>query len=257
MSEPKPAPNIFPFIRYQDAAAAIDWLIQAFGFRKNAVHLAGDTVVHAEICLGPSSIGLSSARPATPDNPWSSVRQGIYVCVHDVDALYERAQRAGADIAMTIRDMDYGSREFGVRDPEGYLWGFGTYEMGRGPGAPTLFPEVHYRDPRSALRFLVDGFGFEKTLDVPTPDGGLLHAELKMGDGYVMVSTIPGPDSEWAGLTQLVCAHVEDPDQHFRRARAGGATIVKEPEDTPYGARQYVAKDLEGFVWLFGTYRPQ
>jgi len=253
-----PTPSIFPALRYTDARAAVDWLIQAFGFRKNAVHPGpGETVAHAELRFGPSVVGLSSATPPTDANPWSHVRQAIYICVKDVDAHYARAQRAGAQIAMAIRDMEYGSREFGVRDPEGYLWGFGTYEMGRGHGAPTLFPEIRYRDPRAALTFLIDALGFQKTLDVPTPNGGLLHAELQMDDGFVMVSTLPSKDGDWSEVTHVVCGHVPDPDTHYQHARNGGAHIVTEPQDTPYGARHYVARDLDGFVWLFGTYRPQ
>jgi uncharacterized glyoxalase superfamily protein PhnB len=252
------APNIFPIIRCTDARAAIDWLIQGFGFRKNAEHAGpSGTIAHAELCFGPSVLGVSSATPPTADNPWSNVRHGIYVCVQDVDAHYARAQRAGAAIVMPIRDMDYGSREYGARDTEGFLWGFGTYAMGRGPGEPTLFPELHYRDPRTALTFLTDAFGFSKTLDVPSADGGLLHAELRLDDGFLMVGTSPQDTSEWAGINELVCAYVVDPDQHHLRARAGGATILKAPEDTPFGARQYIARDPEGFVWIFGTYRPR
>jgi len=50
----------------------------------------------------------------------------IYRAVEDVDALYERAREAGAEIPLEPMDTDYGSREFTVRDPEGNLWAFGT-----------------------------------------------------------------------------------------------------------------------------------
>ena len=43
------------------------------------------------------------------------------------DALFERATAAGAEVARGLRDEDYGSRGFTVRDPEGNLWSFGTY----------------------------------------------------------------------------------------------------------------------------------
>jgi uncharacterized glyoxalase superfamily protein PhnB len=250
-------PNIFPVFRYQDARAAIDWLIQAFGFQKHAEFASPNgTIAHAELRFGPDVIGISSATPPTTANPWSSVRQGVYIAVDDIDAHYEQARRAGAEIVMPIRDMDYGSREYSARDPEGNLWGFGTYTMGRGEGAPTLFPEVHYDDPRAALSFLVEAFGFTKTLEVPSKTGGILHAELRLGDGHVLAGTAGEAGAEWATLRQLVCGYVSDVDGHYRRARAGGATIASEPRDTPFGARQYVARDPEGLVWLFGTYRP-
>jgi uncharacterized glyoxalase superfamily protein PhnB len=248
-------PSIFPVFRYNDARAAVDWLIQAFGFQKHAEHAGPNgTIAHAELKFGPSVVGISSAAPPTSDNPWSHIRQAIYACVPDIDAHYERAKSAGADIVMPIRDMDYGSREYSARDSEGFLWAFGTYEMGRSEGDPTLFPEGHYRDPRAALAVLTGAFGFTLTLDVPADDGGLVHAELCLGDGHVFVGTLPR-EGEWKGLAQLVCASVDDPDQHHLRAKAGGA-ILKAPQSTPFGARQYVARDPEGFVWLFGNYRP-
>jgi uncharacterized glyoxalase superfamily protein PhnB len=47
-----------------------------------------------------------------------------------------------------------------------------------------------------------------------------------------------------------------DPDAHDAGAQAGGATIVRAPHDTPWGARGYSSRDLEGFLWGFSTYRP-
>jgi uncharacterized glyoxalase superfamily protein PhnB len=49
---------------------------------------------------------------------------------------------------------------------------------------------------------------------------------------------------------------VEDPDAHHERARAAGADIVRELNDTDYGSREYSARDLEGNHWSFGTYQP-
>jgi uncharacterized glyoxalase superfamily protein PhnB len=49
---------------------------------------------------------------------------------------------------------------------------------------------------------------------------------------------------------------VRDPDAHHNCARAAGATIVRELEDTPYGSREYSARDCEGNLWSFGTYDP-
>lgn len=47
-----------------------------------------------------------------------------------------------------------------------------------------------------------------------------------------------------------------DAEAHCERARAAGAEIVREPFDTDYGSRDYTARDLEGYVWHFGTYDP-
>jgi uncharacterized glyoxalase superfamily protein PhnB len=54
---------------------------------------------------------------------------------------------------------------------------------------------------------------------------------------------------------QYVNVHVEDPDPHFARAKAAGATIVRPLETKPW-ARGYVAQDFDGFLWNFSTYQP-
>jgi hypothetical protein len=54
---------------------------------------------------------------------------------------------------------------------------------------------------------------------------------------------------------QGVYAAVED--AHYERAKAAGAEIVREIEDTDYGSREYTARDLESHMWSFGTYRPE
>ncbi len=49
---------------------------------------------------------------------------------------------------------------------------------------------------------------------------------------------------------------VEDADGHYEQAKAAGAEILRELERTDYGSREYTARDLEGNLWSFGTYRP-
>jgi uncharacterized glyoxalase superfamily protein PhnB len=53
-----------------------------------------------------------------------------------------------------------------------------------------------------------------------------------------------------------IYAVIADPDAHHARAEGAGARIVRELEDTPYGSREYSARDLEGNLWSFGTYDP-
>lgn len=126
------APNIFPFLRYAQAPAAIEWLERAFGFRRGLVVPNPDgTIAHAEIHLGPGVVMLGSAREddlnmRVPAD-LGAVNQGIYAFVPDVDAHCARALAAGAQILRPPADTSYGSREYVARDPEGNLWSFGTY----------------------------------------------------------------------------------------------------------------------------------
>jgi uncharacterized glyoxalase superfamily protein PhnB len=124
--------NVIPFLGYEDLPAAIDWLAKAFGFEAIGVHKGEDgKVVHAEMRFGDGMVMLGQ-----PGRSWGmktatelgAVSGGIYTIVDDgIDAHYERAVAAGAEVAMELHDTDYGSREYMVRDPEGNLWSFGTY----------------------------------------------------------------------------------------------------------------------------------
>ena len=252
-------PNIFPALRYKDAHAAIDWLIRVFGFEKQGLFEAPDgSVAHAELSFGAGGISINSAGPADPKNPWSAVRQGLYIVVTDPDASHARAKDAGAEIVQPLRDLDYGSREFSARDLDGHLWGFGTYDMTKTPGEPTIVSDVRYRNGRAAMTWLEKAFGFRKTFEVPGPDGPLVHGEMKLGDGAIYVEETPADPKHaalWGDDTHAFQVHLADPDAHHARAKAGGATIVSEPASTAW-ARSYCARDPEGFLWGFTTYRP-
>jgi uncharacterized glyoxalase superfamily protein PhnB len=58
-------------------------------------------------------------------------------------------------------------------------------------------------------------------------------------------------------VTAGINVFVEDPDAHYARAKAAGAEIVSELANTDYGARSYGARDIEGHLWWFATYRPE
>jgi uncharacterized glyoxalase superfamily protein PhnB len=120
---------IYTALRYRDAAAAIDWLEQAFGFQTTARHEAPDgTIAHAELGLGDSLIMLGQGAEDLQEPPASprAARMTIYVAVEDVDGLHARAESAGADVSGLV-EQDYGSRDFSARDLEGNHWSFGTY----------------------------------------------------------------------------------------------------------------------------------
>lgn len=126
----------------------------------------------------------------------------------------------------------------------------------------TLYPLVCYRDAAAAIDWLARAFGFTELMRVPGPDGGIAHAELRVGDGVVMLGSFDDDrygvrsPRELGGVSGGVYIAVDDIDAHHERARAAGAEIVVEPFDTGYGSRDYAARDPEGHLWCFGTYRP-
>jgi uncharacterized glyoxalase superfamily protein PhnB len=120
----------------------------------------------------------------------------------------------------------------------------------------TIFPSLRYRDARRAIEFLQEAFGFEATMVVDGENGTVAHAELWYGDGAVMLGT-DRDDSYGSHVGQgWMYVVIEDADAHYARARAAGAEIVRELEDQDYGSRDYSARDFEGNLWSFGTYRP-
>ena len=123
-------PALFPYLSYRDAAAALDWLAEAFGFVKTvAFQDDAGTVMHAEMTCGHGAIMLGASTGPQPAEAGASgeLEHGIYVYVEDVDAHYRQAQAAGAEIVFPPEDSEWGTRRYRVRDPEGYEWSFGNY----------------------------------------------------------------------------------------------------------------------------------
>ena len=123
--------TIFPILRYNDARSAIQWLCATFGFVKLfAAPESGQMVRHAQLKLGTNIVMLGSIRPdehmASPQTLRTST-QALYVYVEDLDAHFERARSAGAEILSPPTDTDFSSRQYHVADLEGHLWTFGTY----------------------------------------------------------------------------------------------------------------------------------
>ena len=127
---------------------------------------------------------------------------------------------------------------------------------------PTIVPCLSYRDAPAAIAWLEEAFGFTENFVVPGPDDTIAHAQLTFGTGMVMVGSQRDDElqmripCDFGGITQSIYIVVEDTDAHYARAVEAGAEIVRELEDTPYGSRDYSARDPEGHLWNFGTYRP-
>jgi uncharacterized glyoxalase superfamily protein PhnB len=143
--------RIVPFIGYEDAARAIDFLERAFGFRENRAERRedGGAIGHAELELEGATIYLSTppgyASPRTIqdesaaarrayDNPW--VIDGYFVYVDDVDAHYQRAKAAGARVIREPDEPGVGLRLYTAEDPEGHRWMFGTTDRSPPPASP-------------------------------------------------------------------------------------------------------------------------
>jgi len=113
----------------------------------------------------------------------------------------------------------------------------------------TVIPVLVYPDVREAVDWLRDTFGFVERIWI----GENHRAQLSFGAGAVIVADVRGdrrpPRS--AEVTHSVMVRVDDVDAHYSRALEGGARILEEPSDFPFGERQYTAQDPAGHQWTF------
>jgi uncharacterized glyoxalase superfamily protein PhnB len=121
--------TVVPWRTYDDAHGAIAFLESAFGAERHVFEAADDgSVAHAELRFGNGIVMVGSAKPDLPATRGAGAPgEGIYVVVDDIDAHYERARDAGAEIVSELRDLGY-SREYSASDPEDNRWHFGTYQ---------------------------------------------------------------------------------------------------------------------------------
>jgi uncharacterized glyoxalase superfamily protein PhnB len=126
----------------------------------------------------------------------------------------------------------------------------------------TVYPSLAYEDAERAIEWLTEAFGFEPALVVPGERGGILHAELRTGDGAtVMVLSTKhstrrsrSPRS-LGGTAQSVYVATSEPDAMHDRAARAGADVFNPLHDAGHG-REFCCLDPEGHIWTFGTYAP-
>jgi uncharacterized glyoxalase superfamily protein PhnB len=130
---------------------------------------------------------------------------------------------------------------------------------------PSVVPMMAYENGPAAMDWLAKAFGFRER-ERRTEEGRLTHGEMDAGGGVIMMAT-PSPHyrgpkrhretcadaAKWQEVPYIVdglLVYVDDLEAHFQRARAAGAAILSEVEETPDG-RRYRAEDLEGHRWMF------
>jgi len=138
--QPTPAgwPRFSSAIVYDDAAAAIDWLCDAFGFQVR-IKVEGDNgrIEHCELEYGDGLIMIAQEHLSAP-RPWKRFlrsprsleganTQSIMFHVDDADGHCAHARARGARILEEPTTHDYGAdywadRSYAALDPEGHLW---------------------------------------------------------------------------------------------------------------------------------------
>jgi len=119
---------VTPYLLYEDCETALDFLSRAFGFRETLRYTGeGGYVHHAEMAVGDEGRIYLGDPGDQYKNPKRLGQEtvGIYVEIdEEVDALCERARKAGATITEEPEDQQYGHRRFTAEDLEGHVWFF-------------------------------------------------------------------------------------------------------------------------------------
>lgn len=121
----------------------------------------------------------------------------------------------------------------------------------------TITPALCYVNPKAALDYLRDAFGFDLEMLIEDENGNLAHSQMSYGEGKIMVGNEwsenhKSPQSISRKCTQTVHIQLtENLDAHCERARKAGMEILAEPETQFYGDRTYRARDPEGHIWTF------
>ncbi len=121
--------TVTPYLLYEDAGTALEWLTRAFGFQEHLRFTEeSGAVSHAEMGMGDGLIMLGQPGGGY-QNPLRDGRVTVivHVYVDDVDAHFDRARTAGATILAEVEDQPYGDRRYIAADPEGHQWTFAQH----------------------------------------------------------------------------------------------------------------------------------
>lgn len=124
------------FTLYRDPAAAVDWLVEAFGMELvNSYGAVEGAVDHAELRLAGAVVMVQAAAAGQGASPLvqGSTSRAPVLCLDgeaEVDALFARARDAGATVVLAPGTTPWGNYRFEVLDPEGHQWSVGSYRPG-------------------------------------------------------------------------------------------------------------------------------
>jgi PhnB protein len=243
--------TVTPYLVIPNVAQWIDFVKQAFGaeehFRAKRPG-AEDIIMHAEVKIGDSMIEVADANPEYPATPMT-----LLLRVTDPDAVYARAVEAGATVFDRVGDHDYGTRGGTVVDASGNRWHIFDPTPGNAIfGAfGSVTPHLYATQPVQLIEFLQKAFGGEEIYRAQMPDGGIPHAQVRIGDSVVALAGGRGPYQPMPSTLHL---YVPDTDVLYERALAAGATSIQAPADQPYGDRSAGVTDPFGNRWFIATH---
>lgn len=121
-----------------------------------------------------------------------------------------------------------------------------------------VLPHIMVSDAAAAITFYQQAFGAVEEFRLAAPQGGVLHAEIRVGEAVLMLGdTSEGPfvaPSTLGGTSVALHVFVPDVDALARTAVAAGAELIHEPADQFHGDRTAILRDPFGHLWVFLTH---
>ena len=118
-------------------------------------------------------------------------------------------------------------------------------------GFHAITPYLVVADPAALIGFLKGAFDAEELFRLPRPDGGVMHAQIKIGDSIVMMG---GATADCPAMPAGLYLYVKDADATYGRALAAGATSLMPPNDEFWGDRMGGVRDPAGNYWWIATH---
>lgn len=128
-------------------------------------------------------------------------------------------------------------------------------------GYSTVTPHLVIKDAAKAIAWYEKAFGAEVLSSMPTPDGMIMHAEIKIGNAVLMIVDDMPPMNYWVspqrlnGTTVGLALYVEDADAWYERAVNAGAEVSLPLMDAFWGDRYGKVRDPFGHEWEIATHK--
>jgi PhnB protein len=126
-------------------------------------------------------------------------------------------------------------------------------------GYHTITPYLIVNGAARAIDFYKKALGAVELFRLPTPDGKVGHAEIKVGDSIIMVADemkemgYLGPKAR-GGTSVFILVYVPNVDATFKKALAAGGKVAKPLKDQFYGDRSGTFTDPFGHEWTVATH---
>jgi len=232
--------TVSPYITVADPERLMAFAGEAFGAREvhRATGSAGGVNLIADI--GGSKLFFAGGPLAAGREKVNDLR----VWVPNCDEVYRRALAAGAVSVFDPGDRPYGERNAGARGPAGNTWWIATrFEGSPLPGdVGRVSCYLMKQGAAGLIDFVKAAFGAREIGVFRTPEGGLMHGAVWLGDSMLEFGEKDTPPSAFY-------LFVNNPDAVFASAVAAGAKALYPPADQPYGHRVGGVEDSWGNTW--------